>query len=90
VIEEGEKSIPAHDLAHLLLCSFRYALGRMTYITGMCADWLETWWHILPPSWQEQIQKDIRQAIASGHAGHACDVAQWKRVLQLPLQEERR
>jgi hypothetical protein len=32
--------INIQGLAHLLLCTFRYNLGRRTYFTGICADWL--------------------------------------------------
>lgn len=80
--------IDEQNLAHILLCSFRYSLGRMTYIVSECVEWLECYWHLMPPGWKRQIQGDIRQAIASGHAGHDCDVANWKRVLALPLDDD--
>ncbi len=80
-------SITTHLLSNLLLCSFRYALGRRTYITSDCAAWLTQWWHILPRQWQEQIHDDIRQAIERNAAGHACDIEQWKRVLALPIKD---
>lgn len=76
------------ELAHILLCSFRYSLGRMTYITGMCADWLVKYWRIMPECWRSQIHRDIREAIRTQTAGMACDVAQWERVLQLPVKED--
>lgn len=75
--------IDNHTLAHLILCSFRYSLGRMTYITSDCESWLKRYWHLLPMGWQLQIHKDIEQAIERGHAGHECDVASWKKVLEL-------
>jgi hypothetical protein len=77
--------IPEQTLAHLLLCSFRYSLGRKTYITGMCREWLETYWKHMPNQYREQIRDDIRHAIEHDLAGHACDVSEWKRVLDLPI-----
>lgn len=77
--------IDNHTLANLVLCSFRYSLGRMTYITSECKDWLHRFWHILPTNWQEQIHGDIRKAIELGHAGHDCDVKNWESVLELPI-----
>lgn len=80
--------IDSFTLSHLLLSSFRYSLGRTTYITSCCAEWLERYWHIVPPAWKVQIHGDIREAIEQGWAGHDCDVASWNRVLVLPLESE--
>src|SRR4051794_25946442 len=81
----GQTTIDNQTLANLLLCSFRYSLGRMTYITSDCADWLTRYWQLMPPAWQKQIHDDIRKAIEQGCAGHDCDVASWRRVLDLPI-----
>ncbi len=66
----GATEVNDRELAHMLLCSFRYSLGRMTYITSTCAGWLRQYWHIMPDAWREQIHRDICEAIAKGHAGH--------------------
>ena len=84
----GTTKISNETLAHLLLCSFRYSLGRQTYITGSCREWLESYWHLMPRGWQEQIHRDIEHAIEHDLAGHACDVEQWRKVLALPVKEE--
>ena len=84
----GTTKISNETLANLLLCSFRYSLGRMTYVTGSCREWLETYWQLLPHGWQEQIHRDIDHAIERGAAGHACDVEQWRKVRALPVKEE--
>ncbi len=88
----GSRGMQIEDeqLASILLCAFRYSLGRTTYITGDCADWLRRYWSIMPASWQKQIHSDITQALASGRAGHKCDEDAWRTVLQLPLKEEPR
>jgi hypothetical protein len=75
------------ELASILLCAFRYSLGRMTYITSDCAGWLKQYWHIMPHAWQKQIQDDIREAIEKDCAGHACDIEVWKAVARLPVKE---
>ena len=62
----------------MLLCSFRYSLGRMTYIVSDCVKWLTLYWHIMPESWRAQIHEDIRKAMEQDTAGMACDVEQWK------------
>lgn len=85
---EGETSVDNQTLAHLLLCSFRYSLGRMTYIVSDCVEWLTRYWNLLPSGWKRQIHDDIRKAIEQGRAGHDCDLAQWRRVLSLPLEEQ--
>ena len=33
----------------MVIAAFRYCLGRMTYISGVCADWLADKWPELPP-----------------------------------------
>jgi hypothetical protein len=43
--------------------------------------------HLMPVAWQWQIDDDICKAIELGHAGHECDVRQWRRVLELPVAE---
>ena len=77
--------VPKEMLAHMLLCSFRYSLGRMTYIVGECVEWLTLYWHIMPENWRAQIHNDIRKAIEQNAAGMACDIEQWKRVLDLQV-----
>lgn len=77
--------IDNNTLAHLLLCSFRYSLGRMTYIVSDCVEWLRRYWHLLPENWQQQIHEDIKKAIEQGMAGHQCDIESWKKVLELKI-----
>jgi hypothetical protein len=76
------------QLARLLLNSFRYALGRMTYVTAETAEDLEEHWDCIPAQWQELIQREIREAIDNGTAGMDCDVARWKRVIELNKEGE--
>lgn len=79
----GTTAVSNEVLAHLLLSAFRYSLGRRTYMVGACREWLEAFWHLLPPAWQAQVHRHIREAIAAGCAGDPCDVMEWRKVLRL-------
>jgi hypothetical protein len=66
------------------LYAFRYSIGRMTYITGFCVEMLLSRWTLLTASMQQQIQDEIRKAIADGRAGMECDISEWGRLLPPP------
>jgi hypothetical protein len=75
------------DIPQMLLCAFRYSLGRKTYIVGNCCEWLERYWTLLPVGWRSQIHGDIKRAIEHNDAGMDCDVAEWRKVLQLEVND---
>jgi hypothetical protein len=75
-------AVPERELAHILLCSFRYSLGRSTYIVSECRRWLEKYWDIFPEQWKEQICNDIQQSIDADRAGMKCDREDWIAVLR--------
>lgn len=77
--------VPTTELAHMLVSAFRYALGRATYITSDTAGWLQKYWHVLPTHFRQQIHRDIQAAIEGNRAGHDCDIAEWQKVLELPV-----
>lgn len=52
-----------YDEEAILLCAFRYCLGRMTYVVGECDRWLRTRWDRLSPGTREVILRDLREAI---------------------------
>lgn len=83
----GTTEISNAVLAEFLLHEFRYCLGRMTYVVSTCRERLERYWDLLPRDWQVQIHRDIADAIDKGRAGHACDMAEWRKVLALPVKE---
>jgi len=66
------------DLNTLLLCAFRYALGRATYVTKEVADLLYKYGDDMPEFYLVQIMKDIDHAIEHDIAGHECDQLEWK------------
>jgi hypothetical protein len=69
--------------AGMLLCAFRYALGRRTYVVSEVTDWLKIHWDAMAP-WHKQIHDDITHAIEHGIAGDDCDVKSWREILELP------
>ena len=79
------KPIADEDLLLLILAAFRYALGRMSYITSTTALIIIDQWDSLPMNIKRVIQREIQQAIEQDLAGMACDIAYWQKVLDLPL-----
>ena len=67
----------------VMVCAFRYALGRSTYVTSMMADEIIINWDILEEFQKTQIKDDIRHAIKHNMAGMDCDVRSWKKILEL-------
>lgn len=72
----------------------RYCLGRMTYVSGECADWLVRHWPRLSDDTKRAIKLDIDEAFiaddkarASGQhykpLGWDCDRREWERVRAL-------
>jgi len=72
------------DIKMLRLCSFRYALGRASYITNTVSTELIEHWKEME-GFQKQIQSDIKRAIETGSAGHDCDIAEWRMILDLEV-----
>ena len=80
-------------------CAVNYCIGRRTYITSTCADWLIAIWGQLPASAQAIIKRDVERAFAKDDAirasvgndamdyqlplGADCDREQWERVRKL-------
>ena len=65
------------DTETLLICSFRYALGRCTYVSIEVPEIIKRHKEHLAPWVIEQFIRDIDTAIKSHEAGDLCDVAQW-------------
>jgi hypothetical protein len=63
------------------LASFRYCLGRMTHVTGVCSHALEAGWGSIFPAVREAIVTEASAAIAEGRAGMPCDEQAWQRVI---------
>jgi hypothetical protein len=66
------------SLSILLVCSFRYALGRRTYVVTDVANLLRVHADALTRAEFQQIADDIDHAIAHKLAGDDCDVREWR------------
>lgn len=75
----------------MALSAVRYCLGRKTYITGDCADWLIESWPFIPSNVQKLIWRDVEEAFTRDDEdraenrphktlGHDCDRQNWERV----------
>lgn len=64
-----------------LVCAFRYALGRRTYIVGVIAEQLIQNWKDISPNTQNLIVNEIAEAIYENRAGSEIDVQEWLQVI---------
>ena len=68
----------------LMVCAFRYALGRRTYVVGSICDILKANWNRMSPIRREFYKNEIREAIDKGWAGsELIDVPEWNSILAL-------
>lgn len=93
--QEAAEKVDAFGEGDIMaIAAVRYCLGRMTYIVGMCADWLIEVWPALQESARTIIQRDIedeftRDDVARRESqsylplGADCDRKQWERVRKL-------
>jgi len=77
---EGNKIIFDDDM---VLYAFRYCLGRKTYVVSDMVEKIADIWHLLQANTKHVIKEDIRKAIKYNQAGHAIDVEQWEKILNL-------
>ncbi len=61
----------------LILCTFRYCLGRMTYIVSDMTEYLEKKWDDIKEPYQEIIKREIKEALERNKAGMKCDWITW-------------
>ena len=78
----------------MAIAAVRYCLGRMTYITSDCSEWLLQQWPNIKPNARTVIRRDIDEAFArddeARQAGDSykplgwdCDRAVWQKVREL-------
>jgi len=68
---------------HTLIFAFRYAIGRASTAPSIVVRDLINNWDKLLPFTKEQIKEDIEEAIKNNNAGWNCDIAEWKKILEL-------
>ena len=69
------------ELNTLLVCSFRYALGRMTYIVSEIVRIILRHKEELQPKTKKLMIREIKWALDHNQAGMQCDRQQWERLL---------
>ncbi len=71
-----------HDIDLALFLSFRYALGRRTYVVEDVKELLIKYRHSLHENTKRQIKAEIEQAIENDSAGMQMDIDCWNRVVE--------
>lgn len=80
------------DFNLIVLCAFRYALGRMTYIVGVVANFIKFNIDKLDDRAIKIMISEISEANGRNGLGMECDKVSWldlKRVLEYELLERR-
>jgi len=83
----AKMKIESNSDAIILICAFRYALGRMTYVVEMVVDFIIENWDSLYKSDKDLIVREIQHEKERSNLGHDCDVKQWNRILTLYVNE---
>lgn len=72
------------DKEIMLICAFRYALGRRSYIVGTISRILKTNWENFPKERKQFFKSEIREAIAHNDIGDEfIDKPTWEEILRL-------
>lgn len=72
------------DEENVLHFALRYALGRMSAAPSIVVDEIERKWPRIRKGTRDQLKREVAEAIRTNSAGHACDVATWRRIENLP------
>jgi prephenate dehydrogenase len=71
-----------NDIRELLVFSFRYALGRMSFAPQIVRDIVTNNKHLLSEHDKYLMVSDIKDAIEYGRAGMGCDIATWEGLIK--------
>lgn len=83
----------------LLVCAFRYCLGRQTYVVNWCVEYLVDNWLYIDPGTKKTIARDLLEAIERDDQdreegrdhkwlGMDMDRAEWDRLLRYIRSQE--
>ena len=70
------------EIDTLMVCAFRYAIGRSTYIVNTIADILIEHKDKLSDGARISIVRDIHRELALDNVGMECDKREWLKVLE--------
>lgn len=82
---QSELELDPNNTNHyiIMFSSFRYCLGRQTYVVSTMVSTLKHNWEKLHPTQKEMFKKEINEAIADNRAGSKYDVEEWEQILKL-------
>lgn len=74
-------TIQPDEFGDLILCAFRYALGRKTYITSTISELIIKYKDNIDENDKEVITRDIRRSFETNNYGMEMDKEIWEKVL---------
>ena len=78
------KKIVLKDKELILLCAFRYALGRKSYVVSYIVEEIINNWEYFHRSKKLQFKQEIKDyKELYGNLGMNCDEAEWNKILKL-------
>ena len=66
----------------LIVCAFRYCLGRCSYVVSEMCDHLRDHWDEICPAYQDLIRKEIADAIQRDACGMDMDCKEWSQLIE--------
>jgi len=72
-----------YDKEITLVCAFRYALGRKTYVTHAVSNEIIKNWSKITSKTRDKIKNTIKISIDNHKAGSVEDINNWERILKL-------
>jgi hypothetical protein len=72
----------------VLICAFRYALGRMTYVVGTVVDLIGKNWHVLDDGTKDLFVREIHEhKRVFGNIGMGFDEIAWMSIVEVRNRE---
>ena len=68
------------DFSLIILCAFRYALGKATYIPGTVSEFIKDHVDDIETGDLKTMVKEITEHYVINKLGHECDVEMWLRL----------
>lgn len=68
-----------------LFFGLKYALGRASASVSFVSSALSEEWPNLSNTFKERVHEMIEIAIQADRAGMSCDIAEWQKILDLPV-----
>lgn len=66
----------------LIICAFRYSLGRCSYVVSEMIDHILEHWDEICPAYQRLIKSEIKYALERDNCGMNQDCESWSNCLE--------